>query len=205
MPFKNLFLSALALVSVLGFSPQARAEIEKYIIDKPHTQIIFAASHLGLTTSYGKFLDYEGHIIFDRGEPAKSSVEVTIKAASLDLGDEKWNAHMKNADFFDVEKYPTVTFKSTGIQVTGENTANITGDLTMRGVTRPVTLAVTHNKSGKFPMNERMETGFSATTMLKRSEFGMTYGLPMVPDEVKIILEVEAYREDPAAGGTANP
>ena len=97
-----------------------------------------------------------------------------------------------------------MTFKSTKVETTGEHTANITGDLTLHGVTKPVTLAVTHNKSGKHPFMDRMETGFSATGTIKRSDFGMTEAVPMVSDEVEIRIEVEAYKEDKAAEGTAN-
>ncbi len=191
---------------VFALSPSAAfAESEKLILDKPHTQIIFAVSHLGYADSYGKFLDYEGEILFDQAQPEKSGVDVTIKTASLDLGDEKWNAHMKNADFFDVEKFPVMTFKSTGITVTGEKTADIAGDLTIKGVTKPVTLKTVYNKTEKHPKGERIDSGFSARTTIKRSDFGIAYGLPMIPDDVNIILEVEAYKEDKTAAGTGNP
>jgi polyisoprenoid-binding protein YceI len=200
------FLQAvLAMVVFLSFSAPARAQVETYLLDKPHTQVIFSVNHLGFSNSYGKFLDYDGKIIFDRGTPEKSHVEVTIQTASLDMGDEKWDAHMKNADFFNVEKFPVMTFKSTGIELTGENTADITGDLTILGVTKPVVLATVFKNAGKHPMMDRWGAGFSATATVKRSDFGMSYGVPMVGDEVNIIIEVEAYRDDPAAGGTNNP
>ena len=102
---------------------------------------------------------------------------------------------MKNEDFFNVEKFPTMTFKSTNIEITGENTANITGDLTILDTTKPVTLDVTHNKSGVHPFNGEFVAGLSATTTVKRSDFGMTYGLPAVGDDVEIRLEVEGFRE----------
>lgn len=197
--FGFVFISALSAAAA-----PAWAAPEKFILDKPHTQIIFAVSHMGLSHSYGKFTDYEGFINLDREQPANSSAEITINTNSIDLDDEKWNEHMKNADFFNVEKFPTMTFKSTKVEITGENTANVTGDLTLLGVTKPVTLMVTHNKTGKHPMKSVMATGFSATGTLKRSDFGMGYGIPMVGDDVTLIIEAEAYGEDPTAKGVEN-
>ena len=195
-------LAGLAFVS--GFTAQAFAAPEKFILDKPHTQIIFSVSHMGLSHSFGKFTDYEGAINLDENTPDQSSTEITIKTASLDLDDDKWNEHMKGKDFFDVEKFPVMTFKSTKIEKTGDHTANLTGDLTLLGVTKPVTLAVVHNKTGKHPMKDVRATGFSATGTIKRSDFGMKYGLPMVGDDVKIIIEAEAYGEDKTAKGVEN-
>jgi polyisoprenoid-binding protein YceI len=171
------------------------AGVEKYTLESPHTQIMFTVNHLGFSHSTGKFLTYEGGFTLDRANLEKSSVDVTIKTASVDLGDQKWNDHMKNADFFNVEKFPDMTFKSTGIVLTGADTADITGDLTMIGVTKPVTLKVKHNKSGPHPMGERFMAGFDATAEIKRSDFGMSYGLPMVGDDVKITISVEGIQD----------
>ncbi|MCF8496442.1 MAG: YceI family protein [Alphaproteobacteria bacterium] len=193
-----LFLSLALIVSRPVF-----AQIEVYDFDKPHTQIMFFVDHLGFSRPEGEFLDFDGSFTFDRGEPAKSHVEIAIKTASIQMDDEAWNKHMMNADFFNVEKFPEMTFRSTAIEVTGESTANITGDLTILGITKPVVLAVTHNKSGKFPFGDRYVAGFSGRTTIKRSDFGMVYGLPGVGDEVEIRLEVEGVRND--EGGTGNP
>lgn len=196
---KKILLGTAALLT-LGFSgvvsTPAMAEVETYDLETPHTQIIFAVSHLGFSHSYGKFLDYDGHFTFDRENPAESEVEVVIKTDSIDLADEKWDDHMKSADFFDVENHPEMTFKSTGIEVTGETTGKITGDLTILETTKPVTLDVVFNKADKHPFNDQYRSGFSATTSIKRSEFGMNYGLPAVGDDVKIIIEVEAIRRE---------
>ncbi len=189
---------------ILMSMSSAKAAIEQYDLDKPHTQILFFVDHLGFSKSEGEFLDYEGHFLFNRSEPEKSSVEVTIQTASLDMGDEKWDEHMKGADFFNVEKFPAMTFKSTNIKVTGENTAEITGDLTLLGVTKPVTLNVHYNNSGKHAFSGKYVSGFSATAKLKRSDFGMTYGLPLVGDEVDIRLEVEGNRREEGGEGLGN-
>lgn len=179
----------------LFVSLPAHAQIETYTFDKAHTQILFFVDHLGFSKSQGEFHEYSGGFTFNRGEPEKSKIDVTIQTASIDMDHEKWNAHMKNEDFFDVEKFPTMTFKSTGISVTGDDTANITGDLTILGVTKPVTLAVTHNKSGVHPFSGKFVAGFSASGTVKRSEFGMDYGLPAVGDDIELRIEVEGYRE----------
>ncbi len=197
-----LFIMTLALMS--GFSSSANAQIENYSFDKAHTQILFFVNHLGFSNSQGEFLDYDGHFIFDRGELDKSSVEITIQTASIDMDDEKWDAHMKNEDFFDVEKFPTMTFKSTGIELTGENTANITGDLTILGVTKPVVLTTVHNKSDKHAFSGKFVAGLSATATIKRSDFGMNYGLPMIGDDVQIRLEVEGIRAEQGGEGQGN-
>lgn len=200
----RFIFALIGFACITGFAPAAFAAPEKFLLDKPHTQVIFVVNHMGFSHSYGKFTDYEGAIALDTATPADSSVEVTIKTASLDLDDDKWNEHMKGKDFFDVEKFPTMTFKSTKVEVTGEKTANVTGDLTLLGVTKPVTLAVTQNGLGKHPMKDVMATGFSGTATIKRSDFGMGYGIPMVGDDVKVIIEVEAYGEDKTAAGVEN-
>ena len=190
--FATLWLAAFIL------SPVTAQAAEKYSFDKAHTQILFFADHLGFSKSQGEFHDYDGYFSFDRAAPEKSEIDVTIKTASIDMDMEKWDAHMKNKDFFDVETYPEMHFKSTSVEVTGENQADITGDLTLLGQTHPVTLHVTHNKSGKHPFNGKYVAGFSAHATLDRSLWGMTYGLPMMDKNVELRIEVEGVRADEA-------
>lgn len=197
------FLLSAAAIAALSMPGTAKAEVETYSFDTVHSQVLFFVSHLGFSISEGEFLDWDGSITFDRKNPENSSVEVSIDTASIDMDDEKWDDHMKNADFFDVEKYPTMTFKSTSVEVTGENTANITGDLTILETTKPVVLATTFNKAGKHPYGDKYAAGFSATAEIKRSEFGMNYGLPNVGDDVEIRIEVEAVRDTPATEAEA--
>lgn len=193
-------LTLFTAFMILAITP-AKAEIEQYEFEKAHTQILFFVNHLGFSNSQGEFHDYDGSIEFNRSEPEKSKVEITIKTDSIDMDDEKWDAHMKNEDFFNVPKYPNMTFKSTGIEVTGEKTAKITGDLTILETTKPVVLDVIFNKAGKHPFGDKFVAGFSATTKIKRSEFDMKYGLPMIGDDVSIMIEVEAIRQ---GGSTLN-
>jgi polyisoprenoid-binding protein YceI len=189
-------MTALSLAALAGFASPAQAEVESYGFDKAHTQIYFSVNHLGFSNSRGRFLNFDGTLQLDRAAPASSMVDVSIDTASIEMNDQAWNDHMKNADFFNVEKFPAMTFKSTSVEVTGENTANVTGDLTLLGVTKPVVMAVTHNKSDVHPYSGKMVAGFSATTNIKRSDFGMNYGLPAVGDDVAINIEVEAVRAD---------
>lgn len=203
---KRFLASAFSiLVMSLSLPGTAHAQIETYSFDKVHTQILFFVNHLGFSHSQGEFLDFDGGFTFDRGEPEKSNVEVTIRTDSIDMDDEKWDAHMKNADFFNVEQYPTMHFKSTAITLTGKDTADITGDLTILGVTKPVTLSTKLNKVGPHPFGSKYMAGLSASAHIKRSDFGMNYGLPMIGDDVEIRIEVEAVRDDSAAQGVENP
>lgn len=189
-------LALLLALTVIATAPAKAEPIEIYEFDKAHTQILFFVDHLGFSKSQGEFHEYDGMFEFNRNEPEKSKVEITIQTSSIDMDDEKWNESMTSKKFFDVEKFPMMTFKSTKIEKTGEETANITGDLTILETTKPVTLNVTFNKAGVHPFNQKYVAGFSATTKVKRSEFNMTYGLPMVGDEVDIMLEVEGFRQN---------
>lgn len=194
MPAQAEMAAADVKATIEANAPQTVAE--RYVFDKAHTQILFFVNHLGFSMSQGEFLDFDGHFMYDEANPENSSIDVVIKTASIDMDDEKWDDHMKNEDFFDVEKFPEMTFKSTDIEVTGENTANITGDLTILGVTKPVTLAVTHNKTGIHPYSKKKHAGFSATATIDRTQWGMNYGVPNVGEEVEIRLEVEGSQQD---------
>lgn len=195
---------ALGVAVASGISlSAAQAAPQTFTLDTPHTQIVFSVSHLGFSHSYGKFTGYSGTIVFDPDAPETSSVEVTIDAKSVDLNDAKWNDHVRNADLLDADKFPQITFKSTKVDVTGEKTANITGDLTIRGVTKPVVLATTLNKIDKHPMKGGIVAGFSATASFKRSDFGVSYGLPNVGDDMNIIIEVETNPAEEAAAPAA--
>lgn len=201
----KLTLSALGLLAFVAFAPlaaaktAAAAEAPKFTFDKAHTQIFFSVSHLGFSYSTGKFTGFDGSFTFDEAKPESSKIDVTIDTNSLTMDDEAWEKHLKNEDFFNVEKFPAMTFKSTQIEKTGDNTGRVTGDLTLLGVTKPVTLDVIFNKGGIHPYSKKYVAGFSVTGKLNRSDFGMTYGLPGVGDEVNISIEVEGIREEPAA------
>jgi polyisoprenoid-binding protein YceI len=193
-------LSSIVFGLALAFSGTAHAEAVAYKLEKPHTQILFNVNHLGFSQSYGRFLDYTGEISWDQTNPANSTVNATIQVASLDMGDKTWNEHMLAPKYFNAAQFPVMTFKSTKIEVTGDKTANITGDLTLRGVTKPVTMAATMRGEGKNPFSGFDTAGFAATTTIKRSDFGMTEAIPMVGDEVNIIIEAEIFNDAGKSG-----
>mgnify|MGYP006446376607 CR=1 FL=1 len=190
----KLFSFILAFLCL--FSSAVQAQIEHYSFDKAHTQILFFVDHLGFSMSQGKFHDYEGHFVFDRTVPENSSVSVTISAGSIDMDHEKWNTHMRSQDFFAAGHFPDITFESTEITVTGDKTAKITGDLTMRGKTNAVTLDTRFNRSAKHPFSGDYVAGFSATARLDRTQWGMDYGVPQIGKDVRIRLEVEGIRTE---------
>ena len=187
---------ALALTAALLAPATAQAAPEKYTYDPAHTQIMFSVSHLGFSFSSGKFTEFSGGFTFDADKPQDSSVNVTVKTDSINMDSEAWDKHLKNADFLNVEKFPEMTFKSTKVEPTGKNTGKVTGDLTLLGVTKPVTLDVVYNRSGVHPYSKNYIAGFSASGMIKRSDFGMTYGLPGVGDDVALNIQVEGIRQD---------
>ena len=169
---------------------------DKYIYDPAHTQIVFRVDHLGFSHPSGRFLKFSGGFVFDADTPENSDVNMIIQARSIDMGSSAWEDVMKGSSFLKTDKYPDITFKSTKIVKTGARTGNVTGDLTIIGVTKPITLAVTYNKSGTHPYNKNYIAGFSATGKIKRSDYGMDFGLPGIGDMVDIDVEVEGIRQD---------
>lgn len=187
----------LALAAQAVTSPAAAAP-QRYLIDQNHMAIAFLVSHIGFAKTLGQFTKAEGSFVFDDEKPMVSDIQVVIDAASVDTQHAARDEHLRKEDFLWVERYPTITFRGTGAEQTGPRTGKVMGDLTIRGVTRPVTLDVTWNKSGQYPIGDKhMATGISARTQIKRSDFGMTYAMQggLVGDEVDIILEFEAIQQ----------
>lgn len=186
-----------AAAAALAFLATPVLAADTYQIDTSHTYLGFEISHLGFSTTYGRFTDVSGTIDLDEENPEASSVDVKIVPSSVYTGDEKRDEHLRGEDFFNVAEFPDMSFKSTSIEKTGEDTGKITGDLTMHGVTKPVTLDTTFTKKGDYPMQEGMKAvGFNATTSLKRSDFGIDKYVPMVGDEVTITISLEAQRQE---------
>jgi polyisoprenoid-binding protein YceI len=169
---------------------------ENYALDASHSQIVFSYDHLGFSTTYGMFSGFEGEIVFDQEDPAASSVSVAFPVRSMLTGWEGRFEHFMSADFFDAADDEMVTFTSTAIEVTGEDTALITGDLTLNGITREVVLDTKLNQAGMHPMEERQWAGFDATTTLLRSDFEVGAFAPFVSDEVQVMISVEAMLAD---------
>ena len=170
----------------------ALAEPVTYELDPSHSQIVFNYEHLGFSTSYGMFSGFEGTIDYDAEDPANSKVDVSFPVRSMMTGWEARFEHFMSEDFFGAGEGDLVTFTSTSIEVTGENTAMITGDLTMNGITKEVTLDTTLNQAGTQPMEGREWIGFDATTTLKRSDFDVGAFAPNVGDEVQVMISLEA-------------
>ncbi|SEN63947.1 YceI family protein [Palleronia pelagia] len=181
-------------------APAAIAEPVAYELDSSHSQILFSYEHLGFSTTWGMFSGFEGDIQFDQEDPANSSVEVSFPVRSMFTGWEGRFEHFMSDDFFGAEEGDMVTFTSTGIEVTGDSTANITGDLSMNGVTREVVLEATLNQAGEHPMEGKPWAGFDATTTILRSDYNVGMFAPYVSDEVQVHISIEAMQ----AEGTAS-
>lgn len=167
-----------------------------YVLDASHSQIVFTYNHLGYSTNYGMFSGFEGQISFDQEDPAASSVNVSFPVRSMLTGWEARFEHFMSADFFGADADEMVTFASTSIEVTGEGTALITGDLTLNGVTKAVVLDATLNQLGMHPMAEKPWAGFDATTTLLRSDFEIGAFAPFVSDEVEVKISIEAMQAE---------
>lgn len=184
---KTLFAAALALVGT-----GAVAEPAKYVLDSSHSQILFSYNHIGFSTTWGMFSGFAGDITYDEADPSASSVSVSMPVKSMFTGWEARSGHFMSPDFFDATDDELVSFTTTGIEVTGDNTAVITGDLSLNGVTKSVALDAVLNKAGTHPMANKAWLGFDATTTLKRSDYGLGAFAPAVGDEVAVQISIEA-------------
>lgn len=185
-------LRYLVLAGLIGAAVSAQAEPVTYKLDPTHTNVLFSWNHFGFSNPTANLGLGEGTLVFDEKDAAKSSVEVTLPLANLDTHVTKLDEHLKKPDFFDADKFPTVTFKSTKVQSLGGGKYKITGDLTVHGVTKPVVLDAKLNKSGVHPMLKVQTVGFDASTTVKRSDFGMGAYVPNVSDDIKIHITTEA-------------
>ena len=187
----------VAVTAAFAFAASAAlAAPENYDFDTSHSQVVFDYQHLGFSTTTGMFSGVTGTIAFDAENPAASSVKASFPVASLMTGDKGRDEHFLSADFFGSEAAaPEVTFVSKSIEVTGDNTALITGDLTLNGVTKEAVLDTTLNQQGNHPMENKPWLGFNATTTLKRSDFNLGMFAPAVSDDVKVRISVEAKAE----------
>jgi len=163
-----------------------------YELDSKHTDVIAQWSHFGFSNPTLHFGQIEGRIVYDADNIAASSVEASIPLAGLEAYVADFNMHLRSADFFEAERFPVVTFKSTAVDTAGVNQLKVTGDLTIKETTRPVVLDVTINGFGEHPMSKRTTAGFDATTTIKRSDFGLGAYAPAVSDEVRLRITTEA-------------
>jgi polyisoprenoid-binding protein YceI len=187
---KSLKLSLIVILSSLGLTAYAG---DTYKVDPVHSSIIFSIKHLGVTDFYGDFKEISGTVSFDSADASKSSVELTLPVASLDTRNEKRDQHLKSPDFFNAAQFPTITFKSNKIEGTGD-TYKISGDLTIHGVTKPITAEFkkgAENKGQKGEVRSGGETRFT----IKRSDFDMKFMAGPLGDDVNIILSLEGIKQ----------
>lgn len=186
-------LIAQAPMAAPGTKDVSKVTGGTYKVDGGHTQVVFAWDHMGFTNNIGTIAEPTGTLTLDKANPAASKVSVTFQIAKLRTGVSALDEHLMKADFFDAAKFPTATFVSTSVKPDGANGADITGNLTMHGVTKPVTLDALFYGAGIQPMSKKENVGFVATGTIKRSDFGMAMAVPMVSDaiELKIIAGFE--------------
>ena len=185
---------AVAVVAVTCFGSPASAEPQSYAIDNSHTFPRFSYSHFGLSTQLSRFNKTSGAIVLDPATRT-GSVNIVIDTTSVDTGYATFDEHIQGADFLDTARFPTATFKSTSVRFEGDRPVAIDGNLTLKGVTKPVTLSVTSFKAMPHPILKKDAIGANATTRVKRSEFNAGKYAPNVGDEVQIDIAVEAVRQ----------
>jgi polyisoprenoid-binding protein YceI len=189
------------LVTALLLPLAAFAAPETYTLDPTHTTPNFSVQHLGMSTVYGHFERATGKVVLDRAAKT-GSVEVKIPTATISTGDTKRtdgvrsrDEHLRTTDFFNVAEFPDMTFKSTKMNFEGDKVHSVDGTLTLLGVTKPVTLTASSFNCGAHPMSKKEMCGGDLVGTIKRSDFGMKYGVPAVGDEIKLLIAVEAYKE----------
>lgn len=198
-PIRTVLLGAVAL-SLLAGGVVAQAALTQdpaevragsYALDSSHGKITWSVNHLGFSTYYGQFVNVKADLTLDPANPSASTLTATIPLTDVAPNDDQLKAHLQTADFFDTANHPTATFVSRSVTVdaTNANEATVVGDLTLRGVTRPVTMEVTFNQAGTAMGSYK--TGFDGEATIKRSEFGINYALPAISDEVKLHIEGE--------------
>lgn len=181
-----------SILAVFALTSYVYAEPQTLTLDNQHTYVLWKVKHLGFSTQAGKWYA-SGQLVLDKDNPQQSKVNVTIKVDDIVTGIPELDKHLKGKLFFDTKQFPTATFVSNRVEVMGENKAKVYGMLTLHGVTKPIILNVTLNKAGINLLNDRETAGFSATTSLKRSDYGIKALIPEVGDDVEIEIEAEAY------------
>ena len=192
MNVRQVVIAVIAAFSLLFTSQLSRADA--YKLDPVHSTAIFRIKHAGVSYFYGRINGPEGTVNIDESEPSKTTFEVQLKVANVDTGNPARDKHLKSPDFFSADEFPTISFKSTSVKASADNKLEVTGDLTMHGQTKPITITMEHVGTADVPrMGKR--TGYDATITVKRSDFGMTKYLEMLGDEVTIRMGVEAGKQ----------
>jgi polyisoprenoid-binding protein YceI len=185
------FIIVLGMLAILSSLAQAA---ETYKLDPMHTSIVFRVKHLGVAYVYGRFNGPSGTFVFDETSPSKSAIEMQAETNNVDTAVEKRDTHLKSPDFFNTGEYPTVSFKSKSVKKLNEAVYEVSGDLTLLGNTRPITVEVNATGAGKDPWGN-FRRGFETSFSIKRSDFGMTFMMGGVSDEVNLTVSVEGIRQ----------
>jgi polyisoprenoid-binding protein YceI len=184
--------AATALAGLPARAGSGRTAAE-WSVDPVHSSVIFRAKHFNTAYFYGRFDDLHGTVNFDEASPGSSSLDLELKVDSVNTGSGKRNDHLKSPDFFNAAKFPTCTFKSKSFAKAGENTFDVAGDLTVHGVTKPITVKLEKTGQGSTQMGERI--GFETVFTLKRSDFGITFMPDGIGDEIRLIISLEAQKK----------
>jgi polyisoprenoid-binding protein YceI len=184
-------LRYVLLAGLLGAALSAQAAPVTYKLDPGHTMVLFSWNHFGYSNPTADLGIASGTLVYDAEHPARSSVQVSMPLSLLDTHVPALDKHLKEPDFFDADKYPVITFKSTRVEPVDATHFKVTGDLSVHGVTHPVTLDATLNRVGPHPMTKAQAIGFDATGTLKRSDFGVGAYVPMVSDEIQLRITTE--------------
>jgi len=188
-------------VSVPGFaaaadSNPAHVQAGAYKVEPRHTRVLFAVNHLGFNDYYGEFTETSGTLVLNPNNLAASKLDVTLAVKSVSTTNATLDGELRSADWFDADKFPTIRFVSTKVTRTGPSTADVAGDLTLHGVARPVVLKAVLGGAGANPMNKVYTVGFHARGKIKRSDFGVKAYVPMIGDEVELIISA-AFEKQP--------
>lgn len=187
---KKLAIAAAAAASL--YAPLSQAELKTYQIDPMHTAVAISWDHFGFSNPMAFIPNATGEVKFDSENPQKSTVNVTLPVGQIDTFVPKLTEEFRGAEYFDVAKYPTATFRSTKVTAKGDDKFEIVGDLTLKGITKPVTLEAKLNKQGEQPMLKKPAIGFDATGTIKRSDFKIDKYVPHVSDEIRLTISTEA-------------
>jgi polyisoprenoid-binding protein YceI len=194
-------LGLAIMVLALSWCGLRTADAATYTFVKDYTSVRFSWSHLGLSRQSARVMDVEGTVEFEPSQPEASRVDVLMKASSLRSGVPAFDDLLKSVEYFDARQYPTIRFRSTSARRMSDRTGELTGELTVMGITKPVTLYVVWNFSGEHPLatvnpnyKDVFVAGFSATGVLRRSDWGLTRAVPLVSDEIELTIETELIR-----------
>jgi polyisoprenoid-binding protein YceI len=181
----------------------AKAQGGAFAVEPLHTRVLFGVSHFGFTTYYGEFSGVSGALDLDPKNPSASKLDIRIPAASVSTTNAELNRELKGEEWFDTAKYPNISFKATKVTMTGPGKADVVGDLTLHGTTKPIVLHAVFHGAGVNPLNKHYTVDFDASAKIKRTEFGVSTLVPLVRDDVDIIRRVIRASELAALGNVA--